>query len=77
MLYHITLKMLINYFVLILVSSQYFQIGLVAGGISKCGDKHIPSYFTRLDHPEIANFIANPDQPKVTVDTSFSTNGLI
>ena len=34
---------------------------MVAGGISKCGDKNIPSYFTRLDHPEIANFIATPD----------------
>jgi len=33
---------------------------LVAGGISKCGDKSIPSYFTRLDHPEIANFITSP-----------------
>ena len=38
---------------------QYFQVGLVGGGISECGDKNIPSYFTRLDHPEIANFITS------------------
>jgi hypothetical protein len=34
---------------------------LVVGGVSKCGDKKIPSYFTRLNHPEIASFIAAPD----------------
>jgi len=34
---------------------------LVSGGVSKCGDKNIPTYFTRLDHPEIANFISTPD----------------
>jgi len=33
----------------------------VSGGVSKCGDKHIPSYFTRLNHPEIAEFIAAPE----------------
>lgn len=43
--------------------AQYFQVGLVVGGISKCGDKSIPSYFTRLDHPEIANFINSPIRP--------------
>ena len=36
-------------------------MGLVSGGVSKCGDKTIPSYYTRLDHPEIAEFIASPD----------------
>ena len=52
-------KWRINLFFLAL--SQYFQVGLVSGGIStQCGDKNIPSYFTRLDHPEIASFIANP-----------------
>jgi len=34
---------------------------LVSGSVSsECGDKEIPSYFTRLDYPEIATFIANP-----------------
>ena len=46
---------------MILGSLQYFQVGLVSGGVSKCGDKSIPSYFTRLDHPDIADFIADPD----------------
>ncbi len=47
---------------MILGSSQYFQVGLVSGGVStKCGDKNIPTYFTRLDHPLIATFIATPD----------------
>ena len=48
--------------------AQHFQVGLIAGGISKCGDKSIPSYFTRLDHPEIANFINSPttlDHPQI------------
>jgi hypothetical protein len=40
---------------------QHFQVGVVSGGVSKCGDKSIPSYFTRLDHPEIANFISAPN----------------
>jgi len=38
-------------------SSQYFQVGMVSGGVSSCGDRDIPGYYTRLDHPEIANFI--------------------
>ena len=43
--------------------SQYFQIGLVSGGVSSsCGDKDIPGYYTRLDYPEIADFILDPDQ---------------
>ena len=47
---------------MILGSSQHFQVGLVSGAVStKCGDKNIPSYFTRLDHPQIANFIFTPD----------------
>ena len=40
---------------------KYIQVGMVSGGVSRCGDPDIPSYFTRLDHPEIANFIAAPD----------------
>ena len=53
---------LINYSIF-LALTQYFQVGLVSGGIStQCGDKNIPSYFTRLDHPEIASFITNPTE---------------
>ena len=43
-------------------SSRYEQVGIVSGGVSECGDKNIPSYFTRLDHPEIAAFIMNPEK---------------
>jgi len=41
-------------------SSQYFQVGLVSGGVSNCGDKDIPGYYTILDHPEISNFVQDP-----------------
>ena len=42
-------------------SLQYVQLGLIGGSISKCGDKeYIPSFFTRLDHPAVANFIGAP-----------------
>ena len=47
--------------------AQYFQVGMVAGGISKCGDKNIPSYFIRLDNPEIAHFIATPDNNDIAI----------
>ncbi len=40
---------------------QYFQIGLVSGGVSNCGNTDIPDYYVRLDHPDVAGFIANPD----------------
>jgi secreted trypsin-like serine protease len=42
-------------------SSQFFQVGLVSGGVSDCGDKYTPSYYTMLDHPEIADFIQFPE----------------
>ena len=42
-------------------SGQHFQVGVVSGGVSRCGDKDVPSYFTRLDHPEIASFITDPE----------------
>jgi hypothetical protein len=46
----------------ILDSGQHVQVGLVSGGVSpRCGDKNIPSYFARLDHPEIASFITDPE----------------
>jgi len=41
-------------------SSQYFQVGIVTGGVSDCGDKYIPAYYNRLDHPEIADFVQSP-----------------
>ena len=42
-------------------TSQYFQLGMVSGGVSSCGDKEIPGYYTRLDFPEIAHFIQDPE----------------
>jgi len=40
---------------------QYIQIGMVSGGVSNCGNTDIPDYYARLDHPEIAGFINNPE----------------
>ena len=40
---------------------QYFQVGMVSGGISECGNPDIPDYYVRLDHPEISGFIRDPD----------------
>ena len=40
---------------------QYFQIGMVSGGVSNCGNTDIPDYYVRLDHPDVAGFIRNPD----------------
>ena len=34
---------------------------MVAGGVASCGDKDIPGYYTRIDYPEIANFIQAPE----------------
>jgi secreted trypsin-like serine protease len=42
-------------------TKQYYQVGMVSGGVSTCGDKLIPGYYTRLDYPKIANFIQNPE----------------
>jgi len=42
-------------------SSQHFQVGIVVGGVSDCGDKYIPAYYTRLNHPEIAGFVQSPE----------------
>ena len=36
---------------------HYLQVGLVAGGVSNCGNTDIPDYYVRLDHPEIADFV--------------------
>jgi secreted trypsin-like serine protease len=40
---------------------QYFQVGMVAGAVSSCGDKDIPGYYTRLDYPDIADFVEEPE----------------
>ena len=53
----------------ILALGQHFQVGLVSGGVSRCGDKNVPSYFTRLDYPEIATFIADPENKATTATT--------
>jgi secreted trypsin-like serine protease len=38
-------------------SDHYFQIGVVSGGVTNCGNTDVPDIYVRLDHPEIANFI--------------------
>ena len=43
-------------------TSQYIQEGLVAGSVSFCGDPGIPAYYTRLNHPDIINFIQEPEK---------------
>jgi secreted trypsin-like serine protease len=43
---------------------QYFQVGIVSGGVSHCGNTDIPDYYVRLDHPEVAGFIIDPDNYK-------------
>jgi secreted trypsin-like serine protease len=40
---------------------QYFQVGIVSGGVSHCGNTDIPDYYVRLDYPEIAEFISDPE----------------
>jgi secreted trypsin-like serine protease len=40
---------------------QYVQVGIVSGGVSHCGNTDIPDIYVRLDHPEVAGFIGNPD----------------
>jgi secreted trypsin-like serine protease len=37
--------------------SKFFQVGVVVGGVSSCESKSIPACYTRLDHPEIADFV--------------------
>ena len=43
---------------------QYFQVGMVSGGVSHCGNTDIPDYYVRLDHPEIAGFVSDPENYK-------------
>ena len=40
---------------------NWLKVGMVAGGVASCGDKDIPGYYTRIDYPEIANFIQAPE----------------
>jgi hypothetical protein len=40
---------------------QYFQVGIVSGGVSHCGNTDIPDYYVRLDHPQVAEFIKDPE----------------
>ncbi len=40
-------------------AGQYYQVGMVSGGVTNCGNTDIPDYYTRLDHPEISRFIQN------------------
>jgi secreted trypsin-like serine protease len=45
--------------------NQFFQVGIVSGGVSSsCGDKDIPGYFSRLDFPEVADFIRSVEPSK-------------
>jgi secreted trypsin-like serine protease len=45
-------------------NGQYFQVGMVSGGVSFCGNTDIPDYYVRLDHPEIAGFVSDPENYK-------------
>jgi hypothetical protein len=56
--------------------SKFFQVGMVAGGVASCGDKDIPGYYTRLDYPEIADFIQAPESYSRTGNTSISVSPL-
>ncbi len=38
-------------------AGQYYQVGMVSGGVTNCGNTDIPDYYARLDHPEIYSFI--------------------
>ncbi len=40
-------------------AGQYYQVGMVSGGVTNCGNTDIPDYYARLDHPEISRFIQN------------------
>jgi secreted trypsin-like serine protease len=38
---------------------RYIQLGVVSGGltVNQCGQANYPAIFTRLNHPEILDFI--------------------
>ena len=37
--------------------AYYVQIGIVQGGIGKCGSREFPSIYVRVDHEEVLQFI--------------------
>ena len=43
------------------ITETYFQLGIVAGGINldQCGIKNFPVVFTKLDNPEIFDFVSS------------------
>jgi secreted trypsin-like serine protease len=49
--------------------NHYFQIGVVSGGVTNCGNTDVPDYYVRLDHPEIANFIKGPQGSELNMDS--------
>ena len=38
-------------------TERYFQVGIVSGGVGECGTDRLPGVFTRVDNPEILDFI--------------------
>ena len=36
---------------------KYVQLGIVQGGVNVCGDKLFPDIYTRIEDPEVFNFI--------------------
>ena len=36
---------------------HYVQIGIVQGGIGRCGSRRYPGIYVRLDDPEILDFV--------------------
>ena len=39
------------------LTEQTVQIAILNGGVSACGDQDIPAIYTRVDYPEILDFI--------------------
>jgi secreted trypsin-like serine protease len=42
-------------------AGQYYQVGMVSGGVSQCGNPDVPDFYIRLDHPEISRFLQDPE----------------
>jgi secreted trypsin-like serine protease len=38
-------------------SGRYNQVGIVSGGVGECGTERLPGVFTRVNDPEILEFI--------------------
>jgi secreted trypsin-like serine protease len=45
---------------------RYVQVGIVAGGINpeNCGDRDFPTIYTRLDDPEVFDFVKSKVEEK-------------